>query len=66
MTSKKLDFVVYGASGFTGQFVVKEVARKANSDKHLTWAVAGRSRAKLVSCLKSAEAELSKLLWLYV
>lgn len=57
MASARKDFVVYGASGYTGQFVVNEVARKAAKEKSLTWAVAGRSSSKLSHALKSGEAE---------
>ena len=58
MASEKKDFVIYGASGYTGQYVLKEVARKAQIDSKLSWAVAGRSRAKLMTCLKATEREL--------
>ena len=58
MASERKDFVVYGASGYTGQYVVKEVARKAKDDGSLSWAIAGRSRSKLTACLKAAESEL--------
>lgn len=54
---KRVDFIIYGASGFTGQFVVKEVAVKAQKDKQLTWAVSGRSQSKLTSTLKSVEKQ---------
>lgn len=56
----RLDFVIYGASGFTGQYVLKEVARKAQTTK-LSWAVAGRSTGKLATALKAAEKELGKI-----
>merc|ERR1719334_672615 len=58
----RYDLVVYGASGFTGQFVVEYVHRAAE-EQGLSWAVAGRSEGKLRSTLDSAgamvEAELS-------
>lgn len=62
MAAEKKDFVIYGASGFTGQYVVKEVARKCLTDKKLTWAVAGRSKAKVSAALHSAEAEMGRYL----
>ncbi|XP_031436950.1 saccharopine dehydrogenase b [Clupea harengus] len=45
--------VVFGASGFTGQFVVEEVARTIDEGPNgkLKWAVAGRSRRKLETVL---------------
>ena len=60
MASEKKDFVIYGASGFTGQYVVREVIKKCQIDKKLSWAVAGRSRDKVSAALKSAETELGE------
>ena len=56
MNMKEFSIVVFGASGFTGQFVVREVA------KHCTekWAVAGRNRNKLEKVLQEAGSELGK------
>ena len=44
---RSYDFVIFGATGFTGQYVVKEVQRIASSE-NIKWAVAGRNRQKLV------------------
>lgn len=58
------DIVVFGASGFTGQFVVEEVARAAAAGEgqlcggRLRWAVAGRSREKLRAVLERAAERL--------
>lgn len=61
------DIVVFGASGFTGQFVVEEVARAAAAAAagegqlcggRLRWAVAGRSREKLRAVLERAAERL--------
>lgn len=61
------DIVVFGASGFTGQFVVEEVARAAAAAAagegqlcggRLRWAVAGRSREKLRAVLQRAAQRL--------
>uniref|UniRef100_A0A8C5IEM3 Saccharopine dehydrogenase-like oxidoreductase n=1 Tax=Junco hyemalis TaxID=40217 RepID=A0A8C5IEM3_JUNHY len=64
------DIVVFGASGFTGQFVVEEVARAAAAataagegqlcSGRLRWAVAGRSREKLRAVLDRAAERLGK------
>ncbi|NXL53564.1 SCPDL oxidoreductase, partial [Podilymbus podiceps] len=57
------ELVVFGASGFTGQFVVEEVARAAaGGELHgaLRWAVAGRSREKLQAVLERAAERLGK------
>ncbi|XP_029352229.1 saccharopine dehydrogenase-like oxidoreductase isoform X1 [Echeneis naucrates] len=54
--------IVFGATGFTGQFVVDEVARYAAEtagDSALKWAVAGRSRQRLEAALERAAGRLS-------
>ncbi|XP_051849403.1 saccharopine dehydrogenase-like oxidoreductase [Antechinus flavipes] len=57
-------FVVFGASGFTGQFVVQEVARQQMNPElrgsALPWAVAGRSREKLRQVLEEAAEKLER------
>ncbi|RKP06906.1 Saccharopine dehydrogenase-domain-containing protein, partial [Thamnocephalis sphaerospora] len=49
---KDLDLVIFGATGFTGQFVVQEVVRtlsqaEAALRRPLRWAIAGRSEERL-------------------
>lgn len=53
----RIDMVVFGATGFTGKFVVKEVLRLAQEDKSLTWAIAGRNRGKLEQILESEQRD---------
>lgn len=49
------EIVVFGASGFTGQYVVEYVAKAvAKQGDGLKWAVAGRSESKLKDVLKAA------------
>jgi short subunit dehydrogenase-like uncharacterized protein len=48
-SSKKVDIVVYGATGFTGQLVCEYLAAHYKSDSGLKWAMAGRSLDKLKS-----------------
>ncbi|ORX62791.1 saccharopine dehydrogenase [Hesseltinella vesiculosa] len=43
--SRKYDLVVYGAAGFTGATTCEYIAEL--KDKDLSWAIAGRSQAKL-------------------
>ena len=53
--SRPYDVIVFGASGFTGQFVVEHLAKaikRENSD--IKWAVSGRSEAKLKQVLGPA------------
>nr|XP_053656565.1 lipid droplet localized protein-like isoform X2 [Cherax quadricarinatus] len=59
---QRYDFVVFGATGYTGQYVVEEVSRVAHHDWTernipLTWAVAGRSKDKLLNSLATARKE---------
>lgn len=58
---RKFDLVVFGATGFTGQYTVDEVARTAE-DENLKWAIAGRNMAKLQTVL----AESSQRIGVYV
>ena len=48
-SSNKLDIVVYGATGFTGQLVAEYLATRYKNDGQLRWAMAGRSLDKLKS-----------------
>uniref|UniRef100_J3QNN5 Saccharopine dehydrogenase-like oxidoreductase n=1 Tax=Mus musculus TaxID=10090 RepID=J3QNN5_MOUSE len=55
--------VVFGASGFTGQFVTEEVAREqiaSEQSSRLPWAVAGRSKEKLQQVLEKAAQKLGR------
>ena len=58
----RYDLVVYGATGYTGQYVVEEIARVAQKEQSaggavLTWAVAGRNRNKLFKAIEEAKRE---------
>lgn len=58
---RPFQLVVFGASGFTGQFVTEEVAREqiaSEQSSRLPWAVAGRSKEKLQQVLEKAAAKL--------
>ncbi|KAK2854207.1 hypothetical protein Q5P01_006868 [Channa striata] len=61
-SSRPYHLVIFGASGFTGQFVVEEVARTASEGPkgNLKWAVAGRSKSKLEKVVEQAAGALSK------
>ncbi|XP_072537378.1 saccharopine dehydrogenase b [Salminus brasiliensis] len=54
--------IVFGASGFTGRFVLEEVARAASAGLGgtLRWAIAGRNRGRLERVLHQAAQDLSK------
>ncbi|RXN27351.1 saccharopine dehydrogenase-like oxidoreductase [Labeo rohita] len=61
-SSRPYHIIIFGASGFTGQFVVEEVARTASEGPkgNLKWAVAGRNRTKLEKVVEQAAGALSK------
>src|SRR5256885_1254339 len=53
-TSRPFKVVIFGASGFTGQYVVENLALYLNKNQStLSWAVAGRSESKLRERLKA-------------
>jgi len=53
MAEKTYDIVVFGASGFTGQYVVDEVARVAEEEQ-IKWAISGRNMGKLQKVLSES------------
>uniref|UniRef100_A0A0N4ZP89 Sacchrp_dh_NADP domain-containing protein n=1 Tax=Parastrongyloides trichosuri TaxID=131310 RepID=A0A0N4ZP89_PARTI len=58
MTSKRYDLVIYGASGYTGQYIVKRlISSKYNG---YTFAVAGRNEEKLKNVLSEISASVGK------
>lgn len=62
-TGRPFQLVVFGASGFTGQFVVEELARVAAEDElrgSVRWAVAGRDKQKLQAVLERAAEKLGE------
>lgn len=60
-SNRPYHLVIFGASGFTGQFVVEEVARTVSEGPKgtLKWAIAGRSKQKLEKVLEQAAGVLS-------
>ena len=46
---KEYDFVVYGATGFTGKLVVEYLVHKYSNNSKIKWALAGRNLEKLES-----------------
>jgi short subunit dehydrogenase-like uncharacterized protein len=43
----KYDFVIYGATGFTGKLVVEYAINQYANDNKISWAIAGRNNEKL-------------------
>lgn len=67
VAGQRYDLVVFGATGYTGQFVVEEVARAAQQEISkgkvpLSWAIAGRSKNKLQNVLITAKEETGEIL----
>jgi len=52
--SRHYDLIIFGATGFTGQYVAEEVSRIAG-DEHISWAVAGRNVDKMKTILENVE-----------
>ena len=50
---KEYDFVVYGATGFTGKLVVEYLVEKYSNNLEISWALAGRNLEKLESVAAS-------------
>ena len=44
---KQFDIIVYGATGFTGRLVAEYLSKRYGNGNELSWAMAGRSQAKL-------------------
>ena len=51
--TKKYDFIVYGATGFTGKLVVEYLVERYLVNPEIKWALAGRNLEKLKSVAKS-------------
>ena len=49
MSDKSFDVVIYGATGFTGKLVVEYMQEKYGKDEGVSWAIAGRSKEKLIA-----------------
>jgi len=61
MAEERFDFVVFGATGFTGQFVVDEVARVIEEQGgSMKFAVAGRTMDKLQKVLKESSVRTGR------
>jgi short subunit dehydrogenase-like uncharacterized protein len=57
--SKRLNFIIFGATGYTGKIVVNELALAAKKHE-FTWGIAGRSYDKLKQVLNSVSTKNSK------
>ncbi|KAB7497130.1 Saccharopine dehydrogenase-like oxidoreductase, partial [Armadillidium nasatum] len=55
MSERQFDFIILGASGYTGQFVVEEVAKVSKETGTIKYAIAGRNKKKLENVLTEAK-----------
>ena len=60
-TAPAHDLVVFGATSFVGQILVRYLADEFGSRGRLRWAIAGRSRSKLESLRESLGSAAAKL-----
>ena len=59
--ASRFDIVVFGATGYTGKFVVREwIAKNYASKEKLSFAIAGRSKQKLNGFLDQLAKENSE------
>jgi short subunit dehydrogenase-like uncharacterized protein len=56
---KAFDLVVFGASGFTGQYVVREILQVVKDSRfsNLRWAVAGRNKKKVEETMRAVTSD---------
>lgn len=61
MGERNYDFIIYGASGYTGYFCVKNLVKiNTEKNKNYSFAVAGRSEQKLIQVLKDVGEDLKQ------
>ena len=54
--NNKYDFIIFGASGFTGKLVVEYVLKTYGFNSGINWAIAGRNKQKLLSIKADLDA----------
>ena len=57
---------MFGASGFTGKHVVKEMSRIGRSYPEITWAIAGRDQDKLEAVLQDVSYKTGKIYLIFL
>ncbi|XP_047518022.1 saccharopine dehydrogenase-like oxidoreductase isoform X2 [Pieris napi] len=53
--AEECDVIIFGASGYTGRFVITEMIRICRNYPDIRWAIAGRSKPKLEAALLVAK-----------
>jgi len=64
--AKRLDIVIFGATGYTGKVAVEKIVSLAKKRSNLTWGVAGRSQEKLAEMLEEVAGITSKFYFDYI
>ncbi|XP_027205864.1 saccharopine dehydrogenase-like oxidoreductase [Dermatophagoides pteronyssinus] len=63
-SSKEFDLIIFGATGFTGFYVLRELLlsleQRKSEYEHLKWAIAGRNEQKMTMKLEEVGQELNK------
>lgn len=62
-STERVNITVFGATGFTGKFIVQEIFRlqhEGETPKAFKWAIAGRSQERLNSLAESLAAKYPK------
>lgn len=57
---RTIDILIFGASGFTGKYVVQEILKLSKKKRNFTWGIAGRNKAKLIAVLQEVGQKMSK------
>ncbi|KAG8238949.1 hypothetical protein J437_LFUL018699 [Ladona fulva] len=57
---KRLDIIIYGATGFTGRYTVEEMTKLAAEKPSLTWGISGRNKTKLEDLIKEISEKTGK------
>jgi len=57
MALTRIDLVVFGATGFTGKYVVREVLKVARTNGPLTFGIAGRSKERLQAVINEISSD---------
>lgn len=59
MSARKLDIVIFGATGWVGRYAIENLAKTVAQENHdIKWAVAGRSAAKVRAILEDVGVKL--------
>lgn len=60
MTESRLDFIIFGATGYTGKYAVK-VAVQLAKEKQITFGVSGRRKQALEAVVKEFASDIGKI-----